>query len=71
MGKGPASAVLVQASEEYIKKRQQSIINGDIKGEAAAPEEWSRCVMVVVFCRKSDFKPLAGLRSQAKALHRS
>ncbi len=28
----------VQASEEYIKTRQQSIVNGDIKGEAPAPE---------------------------------
>ena len=27
-----------QASEEYIKTRQQSIVNGDIKGEAPAPE---------------------------------
>jgi len=34
----PTHVIQLQASEEYIKTRQQRIINGDIKGEAAAPE---------------------------------
>lgn len=34
----PTHVLQLQASEEYIKIRQHSIVNGDIKGEAPAPE---------------------------------